>query len=108
MDIANGIDKDIQMEFDVPSLHREGRLPVLDLHLFIKDNVVKTSFFSKPISSPYTILFQSALSTKQKRNTLLQEGLRRLRNCSPDLDRFEVNDIMSRYMNMIRISGYDH
>ena len=52
-------------------------------------------------------MYQSALPAKQKRETILQEGLRRLRNCSPDLEENEVIEIMSTFMNMLRISGYN-
>ena len=107
MGIANGIDPDIQMEVDVPSAHGNGRLPVLDLNIFVESNQVKFSFYSKPCSSPYTVMYQSALPAKQKRETILQEGLRRLRNCSPDLEENAVIEIMSTFMNMLRISGYN-
>merc|ERR1711954_544945 len=107
-ELANGIDPDIQMESDVPSAHGNGRLPVLDLNLFVESNQVKFSFYSKPCSSPYTVMYQSALPAKQKRETILQEGLRRLRNCSPDLEETEVIEILTTFMNSLRISGYNH
>ena len=96
------------METDVPSAHGNGRLPVLDLNLFVESNKVKFSFYSKPCSSPYIIMYSSALPAKQKRETILQEGLRRLRNCSPDLDETEVIEILTTFMNSLRISGYNH
>ena len=74
--IANDIDDDIQMESDVPSQHQDGYLPVLDLKVKVVNNKVEYLFYSKPCSSPYTIMYASALSSKQKRETILQEGLR--------------------------------
>ena len=35
-DVANSIDPSIVMEFDVPSLHENGRLPVLDFEVWIE------------------------------------------------------------------------
>ena len=39
-DIANSIDTDIRMTFDVPSFHSNQRLPVLDMELFVTNNIV--------------------------------------------------------------------
>ena len=60
-DIANSIDSDIQFETDVPSAHQSGRLPVLDLHLFVANNQIQLGFFQQPVSSPFLILQRSAL-----------------------------------------------
>ena len=106
-EIANSINVDIQMDADIASNHQDGHLPVLDLELKVVDNKVKYLFYSKPCSSPFTILYRSALSAKQKRETLLQEGLRRLRNCSIDTEVNIVSEIMSQYMYQLHISGYD-
>ena len=67
--IANSIDPDIQMTSEVPSDFPDRRLPVLDLALFIKDNQVHHSFYSKPMATPYVNLHRSALSAKTKRDS---------------------------------------
>ena len=95
------------MEIDTPSLNETGRLPVLDLGLFVQNNKIKTSFYSKPMSSPFTIHFRSAISKRIKRDTLLQEGIRRFRNMGPHVSKLEKEAILSKYMNILRISGYD-
>ena len=59
--MANGIDKEIQMTSDVPSAHQDGTLPVLDLGLKMVGNQVVWEFYSKPCTSPYAILYRSAL-----------------------------------------------
>ena len=69
VEIANGIDRDIQMTSDVPSVHQDGTLPVLALSLKVVDNQVIWTFFSKPCTSPYTILYRSALSEKKRGNS---------------------------------------
>ena len=90
-DIANSIDKNIIMEPDVPSLHPNGRVPVLDLEVWVDEmNKIQHSFFKKPVSSPYTILYNSALPAQTKRNSLFQEGLRRFRNISDGVSQIEV------------------
>ena len=60
------------------------------------------------MSSPYQIHFRSALANKSKRETLLQEGIRRLRNMGPMVEQEEKQTVMSEFMNSLRISGYDH
>ena len=56
-DIVNHQDTDIQMTIDVPSLHSNRRLPVLDLEVFLIENQINFSFYKKPISNPRVNLF---------------------------------------------------
>ena len=96
------------MEIDVPSLHDNCRLPVLDLEVWIDDqNRCLYSFYSKDISTPYTILFNSAVPVSTKRTTMLQEGIRRWVNTSSLVPEEELKCTLSRYMNKLRVSGYD-
>ena len=53
--IANTLNGDIQMESDVPSNHDSGRLPVLDLEMFMTGEGVEFSFYQKPMNSPFAI-----------------------------------------------------
>ena len=76
--IANDIDDSIVMVMDVPSLHDNGRLPVLDIEVWMDDkSKCIYSFFSKPIANPFIILYDSAVPISIKRTTILQEGIRR-------------------------------
>ena len=104
-DIANTLDENIQMTLDVPSLHEDGRLPVLDLGLYVVNKQIKTSFYSKPMSSPYQIHFRSAIPSRTKRDTLLQEGIRRFRNSGPNVSNLEIQNVFSKYMNSLIVSG---
>ena len=54
-DISNQLDPNIQMTIDVPSVHSNGRLPVLDLEVFLIENKIEFSFYKKPMSSPFVI-----------------------------------------------------
>ena len=49
--IANTLEEEIQMVSDVGSDHENGRLPVLDLELFVENNRVEFSFYKKKCSS---------------------------------------------------------
>ena len=107
-EIANEIDVNIQMEVDVCSWHEDGRLPVLDLGMFVANDCVEYSFYRKPVNSPFQILYRSALNNQTKRASLLQEGLRRLRNTSSCISDAEKSQILTRFMWSLKISGYDH
>ena len=106
-DIANSINKSIQMEPDHPSLHSDGRVPVLDLSVWIyTDNHIQYSFYKKAISSPFLMMYRSAVSGRTKRTSLIQERIRRQVNMSPGVSQEERNEVMSRYMHAMMISVY--
>ena len=46
-DIGNTLDDSVQMEADVQSMHPNGRLPVLDLELWVCNNICIYGFYSK-------------------------------------------------------------
>ena len=74
-DIANSLDSNIQMEADYPSQHESGRLPVLDLEVWIDvDNKIQHSFYKKSISSPYLILYRSAVSSRNPGEVVCSDG----------------------------------
>ena len=110
--IANTLEASIQFTMDCPSLNADRRMAVLDLQMWIhrQDGRMKVahSFYKKAVASPFTILKRSALPYSVKKSTLLQEALRRLGNISDTVPWKEVASIMSRYSDMLRISGYSH
>ena len=81
---------------------------MLDLALFMEGNQVRHSFYAKPMSSPFQVMYNSALSPKTKRSSLLQEGLRRFRNMGIGISQDEKNDVISKFMCSLKWSGYDH
>ena len=105
--IANSIDPEIQMEPDSPSKYSNGRMPVLDLSVWMENGILRHSFYKKPMASPYVILKRSAMSMNIKRETLLQEGLRRVRNMDRKVTIEERNNVLSQFMNSLRISRYN-
>ena len=81
-------------------------MPLLDIQVKMDDNKVIYKFYSKPMSSKFTILANSAMPEKMKRNCLVQEGIRRLRNTSRSLGWELKAEILSEYSNKMRVSGY--
>ena len=89
VDVANSVDEDIQMTFDCPSLNGDGKMPVLDLKMWMDDSdgveKVKFCFYEKPMAAKVTILKESALSWRVKKMALSGEVSRRYLNCSKNI-----------------------
>ena len=69
-----------------PPLNENGRLPVLDLNLRVVNDQFEHEFFEKPCTSETVIPYTSAHSRKMKLSVLVEEGVRRLRNHSRELE----------------------
>ena len=89
VDVANSLDEDIQMTFDCPSSNGDGKMPVLDLKMWMCDEEgvkkVKFCFYEKPMAAKVTVLKESALSWRVKKMALSGEVCRRYLNCSKDI-----------------------
>ena len=109
-EIANTINSNIQVTVDSPELNPDGKMPVLDLKIWISEYEgipqISHTFYRKPVSSPYTILKRSAVSESVKRSTIFQEGLRRLLHISSDQPWAESVKHLNEYSNCLRLSGY--
>ena len=96
----------IKMKHDVPDNHEDGWLPVLDLQLRINGSKIDTRFYRKPMASVKVIHKRSAVSNKAKRSILIQEGLRRMYNCSPHLAEEEKAKILEEFGMSMKVSGH--
>ena len=83
--VANTVmPKSIAMTVDYPSAHGSKRIPILDMEVWMSDDQVITfNHYAKPMASKDVIMARSAFTTREKKNILLEEASRRLRNCSP-------------------------
>ena len=104
-DIGNSIFDCIQFTIDVPSLNENGKLPVLDVNLEVVDGKIEHGFFKKPCTSEIVIPYTSAHSRKMKMS-VLEEGLRRLRNHSRGLEWERSRKVMETWSRKLRRSGY--
>ena len=87
-EIANTImPRSIVMEEDYPSNHTSGKLPILDMVMWVQDSIIFHEHYSKPMASRAVVMAKSAFPAGTKKNILLEEGSRRMRNCSPELPR---------------------
>ena len=105
--IGNSLDINIQLEIDVPSLHIDYKLPILDLKVWIEDQKIRHIHYRKEVASNMLIMNRSALPTSTKRDTLFQEGIRILRNCDPETHPDIIKDFFSDFSNRMRLSGYN-
>ena len=64
-EIGDSIYPCVKFTIDVPSFHLDGRLPVLDLNLELRDGKFEHGFFEKACASEVVIPFTSAQSRKK-------------------------------------------
>ena len=118
--IGNSIHPSISLEVDYPSQHVDGKIPILDLKVWVElrriqsvgeggneVNVVLHEFYSKDVASKCVINARSALSWSCKRTILTQEVLRILLNCSRELPWETTVSHMNHMMLRLQYSGYD-
>ena len=106
--IANGVMECVKMEADMPSKNEDGKLPILDMKVWMsKDGDIMFQHYEKPMSSKAVLHEESAHPSACKRGVHVQEVVRRLLNSSPNLDwETEVTPVLSEYMNRMKDAGY--
>ena len=84
--IANSIHPMLQFEEDFCSRYPDKKLPILDLKCWLdQSNELWHEHYEKPVATRKVLHSKSALAWGTKRNVAVEECVRRLRNCSPDL-----------------------
>ena len=81
-------------------------MPILDLQVQVSNNEIIYKFYKKEVSHHLLMLERSALPAKMKRNSLVQEGMRRLRNTKRELDWSVKSEILSEFSFSLYMSGY--
>ena len=79
--VGNSVNLNIQLGLDVPLLHFDGKLPILDLKVWVEDNQIRHIFYRREVAPSPLIVKESALSNWTKRDTLFQKSPRILKNC---------------------------
>ena len=87
-------------------MHEDGKLPILDIKVWVEDNRIKHCFYRKQVAGNRVIMERSAVSTRTKRDTLFQEGLRRLRNMDVKSTDGELKEVLSEFSYSMMVSGY--
>ena len=114
-DIANKINKNIQVKTDYPSNHENNRMQSLDLALWIEELEVNGelkpqilhSHYMKHMANKHVILKNSAISTQKKFNILSNDLIIIMRNISPKCKPEELENVVQCYINRLQYSGYN-
>lgn len=110
--IADSIVPMLQFEEDVQSNHTDNKLPILDLKVWTeaKDEegikVIRHEFYRKPMANQATLKANTAYPTSQIRAIMVEEVMRRLRNCDPTTDWERRGDHLTRFALEMRESGH--
>ena len=105
--IANDIDPTINVTFDVPSNHDDGRVPILDVKIRVDEKGrAEHIFYKKPVANRLGTLKCSAYSMQNKMNILTQECFRRLHNTSDFVETEIKVKILNKFMEDLKLSGY--
>ena len=96
------------MECDLPSKHSDGKLPILDMAVWMSEGGnVLYKHFEKKMASRLTISERSAHSSTCKRSVHVQELVRRMWNTSTELDWDQhVAPVCSDYCGRLYAAGY--
>ena len=111
--IANDIHPSIQLEIDVPSNHKDGKMPILDLKVWLEEDMsnqrhlIMHEFYAKEVSSESVVPANSALPWSIKRAVMTQELLRVFLNCSTSLPWQRITEHASNTTLKMQYSGYD-
>ena len=109
----------IQVTYDCPGLNNNNMVPILDLNERmewheeevegvgrIRMQQIVWRFFQKPMNTPYVIMASSAMPQKVKVTTMVQETIRRLRNMCKWVERWEVEEELTKFCWKMKLSGY--
>ena len=109
VDMANSTYSYLQFTADCPSLHPTGWMPLLDLEIRIaEDMTVDYKFYSKPCSSKYVMIRNSAMPARTKMSSVTQEAVRRLRNTWTTLPWKDYQaPILTDFARKLARSGYN-
>ena len=88
-------------------MFQDETLPTLDTALWAQDNQVKFRFFEKPTASNQVVHKDTTLPKSSIKSTLIQETVRRLKNCSRDLDHGQRSIILSNFTKKMLNSGFN-
>ena len=108
--VASYIHPSIRSTIDCPSRHADGKMPSLDVKMWIKEvnnqRKILYEHYEKEMTTKAVIHAKSALPIQTKRTVLTQEVLRILLHCSKYLEWNTVCTHINRFMKKMQFSGY--
>ena len=108
--MANSIIPIIKWTNDCPSANPGGKMPILNLKVWIQGDVGEQRIcfepYRKPMAARTLILARSAMPSRIKRASFTQEAITLLRNCSPDTPWEKKVEFLNDFCLRMKISGY--
>ena len=108
--IANTVHNSIQMTIDYPSKYADGKVPMLDVKMWIEETegrrMIQYEHYEKSMTTKMVIHAKSAIPTRVKRTVLTQEVLRIILHCSPSLPWEVPCQHINNLMLKMQFSGY--
>lgn len=105
-EVANTVMPMIQLVDDFQSKHECGRIPVLDLEVWVEENRIHHTLYRKPMASKKVVSNRSALEKRVKHNILVEEGMRRQRHVSKLEEEIEREKNKEEFLLDMREGGY--
>ena len=97
------------MEYDTPSRNADKKMPILDMKVWLDNNTGNILFqhYEKPTASKNILHANSAQPITCRDSVHTQEILRRILNCSTELDwSKDIAPVLSDYIGRMMRSGY--
>ena len=108
--MANSIIPIIKWTNDCPSANPGGKMPILNLKVWVKGDVGEQTIcfepYRKPMAARTLILARSAMPSRIKRASFTQEAITLLRNCSPDTPWERKVEFLNDFCLRMKMSGY--
>ena len=112
MELADSIHPSIKVTGDIPTNYDDNRLPILDLKVWVGEiqtgiHKIITSHYMKDVSTRAVINSRSSHPIQMKKNVMINETMRILRNCNKFCPWEEVSEHISYFTKRLQFSGYD-
>lgn len=108
--MADSINRMLEFEDDVCENHKDGKMPILDLKVWIEKKgekiVVKHTFYKKLMANRATLKKGTAYPTEKIKSVMIEEVMRRLRNCTPESSWNEKGKFLTEFAHEMKESGH--
>ena len=113
MKLDDSIHPSIRVTGDIPTNYEDAKLPILDLKVWIGETLpgvfrIITSHYMKNVSTRVVIDNRSSHPMSMKKQVMVNEVLRILRNCNEFCSEEEIASHVSYFMKRLQFSGYEH
>ena len=104
--IMNHVHKNLHFTMETAEDFPSGRLPTLDMEIWVEKRRIMYKFWEKPMATKSVIHRESVLSENSKISSLSQEIMRRMKNTSEDVHMKERIEVVDQYCRKLLSSGY--